>query len=37
MARDTPVRVGVIAGAHGIKGEVKLLSFTAEPAAIASY
>jgi 16S rRNA processing protein RimM len=31
------VSVGVITGAHGIKGEVKLRSFTAEPAAIASY
>lgn len=31
------VLVGVITGAHGIRGEVKLRSFTAEPAAIASY
>lgn len=31
------VLAGVITGAHGIKGEVKLKSFTAEPAAIASY
>jgi 16S rRNA processing protein RimM len=31
------VRVGVIIGAHGIKGEVKFKSFTAKPEAIASY
>lgn len=31
------VSVGVITGAHGIKGEVKLRSFTADPAAIAGY
>lgn len=31
------VLAGVITGAHGIKGEVKLKSFTAEPEAIASY
>lgn len=31
------VSVGVIIGAHGVKGEVKLKSFTSEPAAIASY
>lgn len=31
------VSVGVITGAHGVKGEVKLRSFTADPAAIASY
>ena len=31
------VLVGRITGAHGIRGEVKLRSFTAEPAAIASY
>ncbi len=31
------VRVGVIVGAHGIRGEVKLRSFTADPAAIATY
>ncbi len=28
---------GIIAGAHGIKGEVKLRSFTADPQAIATY
>lgn len=31
------VLVGVITGAHGIRGEVKLRSFTAEPEAIAAY
>lgn len=29
--------LGVIAGAHGIRGEVRLKSFTAEPEAIAEY
>ena len=36
MKRDL-VLVGAITGAHGIRGEVKLKSFTADPAAIASY
>ena len=31
------VLVGAITGAHGIRGEVKLRSFTADPEAIASY
>ena len=31
------VLVGVIVGAHGIKGEVKLKSFTSEPASIDRY
>ncbi len=31
------VSVGIITGAHGVRGEVKLRSFTADPAAIASY
>ncbi len=31
------ILVGAITGAHGIRGEVKLRSFTADPAAIASY
>ncbi len=31
------IRVGVILGAHGIRGEVKLKSFTADPRAIATY
>lgn len=37
MADKDLVLVGVITGAHGIRGEVKLRSFTAEPAAVASY
>ncbi|MFN4141115.1 ribosome maturation factor RimM [Aestuariivirga sp.] len=36
MKRDW-VLVGAITGAHGIRGEVKLRSFTAEPDAIAGY
>ena len=31
------ILVGVITGAHGIRGEVKLKSFTADPKAVASY
>ncbi len=31
------VKVGVITGAHGIRGEVKLKSFTANPDQIANY
>src|SRR6476646_7919716 len=34
---DDKVLAGVITGAHGIKGEVKLRSFTADPKAIAAY
>lgn len=37
MTRRDLVSVGVIVGAHGIRGEVKLKSFTGEPAAIAGY
>jgi len=37
VTRRDLVSVGVIAGAHGVKGEVKLRSFTAEPHAIAAY
>lgn len=36
MTRDM-VLVGAITGAHGIRGEVKLRSFTADPGAIAAY
>jgi 16S rRNA processing protein RimM len=36
MKRDR-VLVGAITGAHGIRGEVKLKSFTENPSAIASY
>ncbi|MDY0881747.1 ribosome maturation factor RimM [Dongia soli] len=31
------VLVGAITGAHGVRGEVKVKAFTAEPAAIAAY
>jgi len=31
------VLMGAILGAHGIKGEVKVKSFAAKPAAIADY
>ncbi|AVO36843.1 ribosome maturation factor RimM [Pukyongiella litopenaei] len=34
---DEPVCVGVIAGAFGVRGEVRLKSFTAEPSDIATY
>lgn len=34
---DDRVLAGVITAAHGIKGEVKLKSFTADPQAIAAY
>lgn len=37
MTRRKLVSVGVITGAHGVKGEVKLKSFTADPAGIAAY
>lgn len=37
MAPRDLVLVGVIASAHGIRGEVKLRSFTADPEAIAAY
>jgi 16S rRNA processing protein RimM len=37
MAPRDMVLVGRITGAHGIRGEVKLTSFTAEPKAIAVY
>jgi len=36
MMRDM-VLVGAITGAHGIRGEVKLRSFTEDPQAIAAY
>ena len=36
MPRDA-VLIGRIIGAHGVRGEVKLRSFTAEPAAIGDY
>jgi 16S rRNA processing protein RimM len=37
MAPNPLVRVGVITGAHGVRGEVKLASFTEVPAAIMDY
>ncbi len=37
MARRDLVSVGLITGAHGVKGEVKLRSFTADPTGIAGY
>jgi len=37
MAARDLVSVGVIIGAHGVRGEVRLKSFTADPAAIAGY
>jgi 16S rRNA processing protein RimM len=36
-AADARVLVGEVAGAHGIRGAVKVRSFTADPAAIADY
>jgi 16S rRNA processing protein RimM len=37
MGATGHVSVGVIVGAHGIKGEVKLKSFTSDPASIGRY
>jgi 16S rRNA processing protein RimM len=37
MGTSTHVLVGVIVGAHGIKGEVKLKSFTSDPSSIGRY
>jgi 16S rRNA processing protein RimM len=37
MAPRDMVLVGAITGAHGIRGEVKLKSFTEDPSAIAAY
>lgn len=37
MAEPERIMVGAIAGAFGVKGEVRLKSFCAEPEAIASY
>lgn len=36
-ARDRMVLVGAIAGAHGVRGEVRVKSFTADPLALADY
>ena len=35
--RPARVCIGVIAGAHGVRGEVKVKTFTADPAAVAAY
>ena len=37
MASGARICLGQIGAAHGIRGEVRLWSFTADPAAIASY
>ena len=37
MAQDKKICVGVVLGAHGVRGEVRLRSFTAEPEAIFRY
>ena len=37
MAGGTRVCLGQIGAAHGVRGEVRLRSFTADPAAIANY
>lgn len=37
MPEHSRIVLGVIIGVHGIQGEVKLKSFTADPEAIASY
>lgn len=37
MAKPHRITLGVVTGAHGIRGEVKLKSFTEEPQAIAEY
>jgi 16S rRNA processing protein RimM len=36
-AQDARVCVGVITGAHGVRGAVRIKSFTAEPADVARY
>jgi 16S rRNA processing protein RimM len=37
MAPDRKICVGIITGAHGVRGLVRLRSFTEEPEAIGSY
>ncbi|MGE5515522.1 MAG: ribosome maturation factor RimM [Bacteroidota bacterium] len=34
---DTRVCVGAVAGAHGVRGQVRIKSFTADPADVAAY
>jgi 16S rRNA processing protein RimM len=35
LVADRRVLMGIITGAHGVRGEVRVKSFTAEPKAIA--
>ena len=37
MTNDRKILVGIISGAHGVKGDVRLKSFTEEPEAILRY
>jgi 16S rRNA processing protein RimM len=37
VTADRRVLMGIITGAHGVRGEVRVKSFTAEPKAIAGY
>jgi 16S rRNA processing protein RimM len=37
MTEERRIVVGVVAGAHGVRGELKIKSFTQSPRAIASY
>ncbi len=37
MEKDHKILVGMISGAHGVKGQMRLKSFTEEPEAIARY
>jgi 16S rRNA processing protein RimM len=37
MKKETSVLLGVITGAHGIQGAVKIKSFTGDPADVAAY
>jgi 16S rRNA processing protein RimM len=37
MKQDRKILVGMISGAHGVKGDVRLKSFTEEPEAILRY
>jgi 16S rRNA processing protein RimM len=37
LVADRRVLMGIITGAHGVRGEVRVKSFTAEPKAIAGY
>ncbi|MEL6791558.1 MAG: ribosome maturation factor RimM [Pseudomonadota bacterium] len=37
LQKSTRICLGAFAGAHGVRGEAKIKSFTAEPADVASY